>query len=485
MFGLTFSEKYLFSGLTFYHKSSLSDLIFYYLCRRIHVTEIIMYIKRNIDRNLQDWKQSVSRKPLLLRGARQVGKSSSVREFGKQFEYFVEVNFERKEHQDAKKIFERSSSPKHIADELFAMLGIPVVAGRTLLFLDEIQSCIPAISSLRFFYEDMPELHVIAAGSLLEFALEEVPSYGVGRIRSLFMYPLSFDEYLRAIGFNALSNRINISSPHKPLSDVLHHQCLTHLIKYIVLGGMPQVVATLAQGGSLQDCQQVLDDLILTFDDDFAKYKARVPSSRLREVFLSVMEQTGNKFVYSHASQIDRHEQIKEAVDLLAMAGLIYPVTHTSANGIPLAAQFNHKFRKYAVFDTGLMQRCLQLDISDILLGDTLFQINKGAIAELYTGLEIIKSMPCHQPAQLYYWQREHHGSQAEIDYIVQNGREIIPLEVKAGTKGAMQSLHLFMEEKNSIKGIRTSLENFGKTGNIEIYPLYAVANIISPSQKQ
>jgi predicted AAA+ superfamily ATPase len=359
------------------------------------------------------------------------------------------------------------------------MYGIPIVPEKTLLFLDEVKVCVSAISSLRFFYEEMPELHVIAAGSLLEFALEELPSFGVGRIRSLFMYPLSFDEYLRAMGFPALAESIRTSSPEQPISDALHHQCLNHLVRYIVVGGMPEVVATYSRGGSLQDCQQVLDDLMLTYTGDFAKYKARVPSSRLKEVFLSVMEQTGNKFVYSQASQTTGHEQIKKAIELLEMAGLIYPVIHTSANGVPPAAELNHKIRKYVVFDTGVMQRFLSLDISKILLGDTLSQINKDSIAELFVGLEIVKSMPCNQPAQLYYWQREQRGSQAEVDYIVQSGTNVIPIEVKAGTRGAMQSLHLFMEEKKSIKGIRTSLENFGKIGNIEIYPLYAISTII------
>jgi predicted AAA+ superfamily ATPase len=436
------------------------------------------YIKRHIDSNLQLWKRAVPHKPLLLRGARQVGKSSSVREFGKQFEFFLEINFEKKEHQDAKKIFERNSSPKRITDELFAMFGVPIVSGKTLLFLDEVQTCIPVISSLRFFYEEMPDLHVIAAGSLLEFALEEIPSFGVGRVRSLFMYPLSFDEYLRANHLTALADLIKKSSPEQPLSEALHHQCLNHLVQFVVLGGMPEVVATYSKGGSLQECQQILDDLTVTFDDDFAKYKARVPSSRLKDVFLSIMEQTGSKFSYSKVSQTIKHEHIKNAVKLLIMAGLVYPVTHSSANGIPLAAELNHKFCKYAVFDTGIMQRFLGLDLSKILLGDTLEQVNKGSMAELFAGLEIVKSQPRHQQVQLYYWQREQRGSQAEIDYLAQIGNAIVPIEVKAGTRGAMQSLRLFLEEKNSAKGIRTSLENFGKIENVEIYPLYAVPNI-------
>jgi len=147
------------------------------------------YLGRNIDKDLQEWKNSCNRKPLLLRGARQVGKSSSVRELGKQFDYFFEINFENKDFAGAKKIFERHSNPHLICDELTALYEIPVTAGKTLLFLDEIQSCADALSALRYFYEQMPELHVIAAGSLLEFALQKIPSYAVGRIRSIYMYP--------------------------------------------------------------------------------------------------------------------------------------------------------------------------------------------------------------------------------------------------------------------------------------------------------
>ena len=438
-----------------------------------------MYIKRNIDKHLLEWKKSKKMKPLLLRGARQVGKSSSVRELGKNFDFFLEINFEKKEHQEAKKIFEQHSSPKLIIDELYAMFGTPVIAGKTLLFIDEIQNCIPAISSLRFFYEEMPDLHVIAAGSLLEFALEELPSHGVGRIRSLYMYPMSFDEYLNAMNLSALANKISTSSPEKPMSETLHKQCLNHLLRFIAIGGMPEVVATYATGGSLQECQQILNDLIMTYNDDFAKYKKRVPASRLKEVFFSIMEQTGSKFIYSRAAENTKYENIKMAVELLIMAGLAYPITHSSANGVPLAAELNHKYQKIIAFDTGIMQQALKLDISKLLLGETLQQINKGSIVEMFVGLEIIKNLPSNAPVQLFYWQREQRGSQAEVDYLVENGTNIVPIEVKAGTRGAMQSLYQFMAEKDVKKGVRVSLENFGKIDDIEIYPIYATSKIL------
>lgn len=218
------------------------DLI---LLPEAYFSALIFLLIRSIDIHLLEWKNSNNLKPLLLRGARQVGKSSSVRELSQAFDFFLEINFEKKEHQDARKIFEQHSSPKLITDELYAMFGIPIVAGKTLLFLDEIQNCVSAISSLRFFYEEMPALHVIAAGSLLEFALEELPSYGVGRIRSLFMYPMSFDEYMNALNLSDLANKIATASIEKPLSEPLHKQCLNHLVRFIAIGGMSEQATSL------------------------------------------------------------------------------------------------------------------------------------------------------------------------------------------------------------------------------------------------
>ena len=436
------------------------------------------YLARNVDKDLLAWKQAVKHKPLLLRGARQVGKSSTVRELGKQFDYFLEINFEEKESRDAKVLFEKSSSPVRICNELSLMYNTPIIPGRTLLFLDEIQSCIPAISSLRFFYENLSELHVIAAGSLLEFALEKLPSFGVGRIRSLFLYPFSFDEYLRAMGFEMLADALQKTSPEKPFSDALHNRCVQQLIHFMLIGGMPEVVATYVSGGSLLECQSVLDDLMISLYDDFTKYKERVPESRLRELFSSVIRQTGGKFTYSKASRDSNHKQIKESMELLELAGVVYPVTHTSANGLPLGAEMNTKHRKYLIFDTGILQRFLGLDLGPLLTAESLEQVNKGALAELFVGLELLKSAPSANPTQLYYWQREKPGSISEVDYIVQCNTDIVPIEVKSGTKGSMQSMFQFLSEKGYGYGIRCSMENFDIYQNLKIYPLYAVSHI-------
>jgi len=435
-----------------------------------------MYLKRNIDVELLNWKKDSSRKPLLMRGARQVGKSTSVREFAKSFRYYVEVNFEERE--DVCKLFDGNLSPKEICANLSIYYDTPIIPGETLVFFDEIQSCIRAISSLRFFYEKYPELHIIAAGSLLEFALNELPSFGVGRIRTMFIHPLSFDEFLTAAGDVQLLDAKNKATLQNPLTDLLHDKLISLLKKFMVLGGMPEVIANYFNNKNIHECQRSLDDLILSLKSDFAKYKSRVPALRILEIFESVSGQMGNKFVYKKADTQANHKQIKETIELLLMSGLVISVTHSSGNGIPLGAEADNKKRKMLIFDTGIFQRLLGLDIKNILFENDFDLINKGAIAELFTGLEILKSSSCYEKHDLYYWQRETPSSSAEIDYLLQLNENIIPVEVKSSKKGSMKSLFVFLNEKKRDYGIRFSMENFSTYNNIRIYPLYAVSNL-------
>jgi predicted AAA+ superfamily ATPase len=437
------------------------------------------YLARKIDGVLSSWKETATRKPLLLRGARQVGKSSSVRQQAKGFDTFLEVNFERDgDELGVNGVFRRGLHPKRICDELSVIYNTPIIPGRTLLFLDEIQACGEAISALRFFQEDLPELHVIAAGSLLEFALRDLASFGVGRIRSLYMYPFAFGEYLRAVGKTALHDAILEASPTHPLPETLHSAATREMLAFVAMGGMPEVVANRAQGGSLLERQEILNDLTFSFYDDFAKYKEKFPVRLLREAFGSVVMQAGGKFVYSKVSDTSYHAQIKESLTLLELAGLILPVVHTSANGLPLAAEMNVKNKKQLPLDTGIYQRYLRLEQPELFSETKFLQVNQGALAELFAGLELAKAMPSDQPAQLYYWHRETAGSNAEVDYIVQSGGDVIPVEVKSGATGSMQSLVRFLEEKKAPYGIRTSLENFSAYGKIQVFPLYALGNV-------
>jgi hypothetical protein len=434
-----------------------------------------MYLKRNIDNELQSWKEEIGRKPLLVRGARQVGKSSSIRKLGESFDLFLEVNFE--EHKSVHSLFEGDLTPHILCENLSVMFDTEIIPGKTLLFLDEIQTSIPAISSLRFFYEKMPELHVITAGSLLEFALAEIPSFGVGRIRSIFLYPLSFDEFLSATGQTKLLEMKKKANSQIPLSAPIHEKLLDLLKKFLIIGGMPEVVVKYVAGNDLRGCQRVLDDLITSFRTDFAKYKKRVPSSRIREVFEAIARQAGGKFVYKKASHNLNTGQIKEALELLIMAGLVIPVTHSSANGIPLGAETNLKKRIMLLLDTGIFQRLLKLNISDLLFSDEFSLVNKGGIAEQFLGLEILKNASCYDETELFYWHREALNSNAEVDFLIQKNNDIVPIEERSGSKGSMNSMYLFLKEKNAKFGYRLSLENFTEYENIKVFPLYAYSN--------
>lgn len=436
-----------------------------------------MYIRRKIDQELSQWKTAKKHKPLLIRGARQVGKTYTIREFARSFDSFIEINFE--ENHQYRDIFTGSLDPVILCENISAVFMTSIVPGKTLLFLDEIQSCREAITSLRFFYEKLPELHVIAAGSLLEFALQEIPTFGVGRIRSLFMYPISFSEFLEGSGHTRLLNLIRTASPKKPLQNNIHELLLGLWRKFAILGGMPEIISSYLQGTDLVECQRLLDDLINSIRADFSKYRQKSPVALLNEVFLAVGAQSGQKFMYSKASPGTNHAQIKEALYLLITAGLVIPVIHSPCNGLPLGFGANHQKQKMLILDTGILQRILQLNIAEILISDNLNLINNGPFAEQFVAMELIKSAPCNQPAELFYWHREAKSSNAEVDYVISRKGSIIPLEVKSGLKGSMQSMNLFLKEKKLSLGIRISAENFSSYGNIEVYPLYAVENLL------
>ena len=435
-------------------------------------------MERIVENQLNEWKTGVNRKVLLLRGARQVGKTHSVRKFGQSFKYILEVNFES--DKEVYSVFNGNLNPDEICLKLSAYYNIPIIDGETLLFFDEIQDCIPAISSLRYFYEKRKGLHVIAAGSLLEFALKEIPSFGVGRIESLFMYPLSFDEFLWAMGEELLCDLKNASDSNNALDNIFHKKLLNYLRQFLLIGGLPEVVAVFVQTKDLILTQKVLDNLITGLNDDFAKYKKRVPVSRLRDVFDSIVHQSGGKFVLSKVGGNYNYAQIKEAIQLLEMAGLIYKVTHTAANGLPLGAEANPQKAKIILFDIGIFHRILGLDLSRYLLLENYDFVNKGFLAEQLVGMEIIKYSSNYRANRLFYWHREKRGSSAEVDYIIQKGSLILPLEVKSGTIGKMQSLRLFLKEKQIDFGVRISMENFAQYDNIRVFPLYAVKNILN-----
>jgi len=434
------------------------------------------YFKRNIDTTLTAWSREADRKPLLLRGARQVGKTTAVRTLGKHFRYYIEVNFDS--DTDVSSFFRENLEPAELCKRLALYTRTPIVPGETLLFFDEIQSCTEAIKSLRYFYEKYPRQHIIAAGSLLEFALAEIPSFGVGRLHTEFMYPFSFYEFLGALGEEILAEACRNAGPDKPLPQPVHNQLVDRLKIFLLVGGMPEAVASYVPGRELLGSQKILEDIITTFRDDFSKYRRRMPALVLNEVFESVMHQAQGKFIYERAAVETGNARVKQALDLLEMAGLVIPVTHSAANGIPLGAEINPKNRRIIPCDTGIFLHILGMDKSEILLANDFQTVNRGAIAEIFVGLELLKNARNHAARQLYFWSREKAQSSAQIDYLIQRGSRIIPIEVKSGTQGGMKSLNIFMKEKSISRGIRTSLENFSRKENFDIYPLYAISNL-------
>lgn len=455
-----------------------------------------MYFKRLIDGSLKQWAKRTDHKPLLLRGARQVGKSTAVRHLGETFDNFVEINFEKQP--EYKTVFKRNLVVSRIVSEISAMCAMPIMPGKTLLFLDEIQECQEAIMSLRFFKEDMPSLHVIAAGSLLEFALAELPTFGVGRIHSMYMYAMTFDEYLEANGETILLDYKRNASPDKPLPESLHNKLTALVRSYFLVGGMPESVGKWVDTHDYLQCQEVLDDIISGYEDDFPKYKKKIDPVLLRLTMRSAAAQVTKKFSYSEVGGGYRTEDVKKALEMLLLAGICTQVVRTNANGLPLGSESDSSYRKILILDPGLLLRLLNMSsvdvskiTSEILTEDTTSLVNKGPLAEMVAGLELLRYKTPNLRHELYYWVRLAKNSQAEIDYVEAKGG-VLPIEVKAGMKGGTKSLWIFMREKGLTSAVRCSLENFNRfeyfdkedseaVRTVEIYPLYAISNLVKP----
>lgn len=451
------------------------------------------YIQRNIDVELLEWKDNPMRKPLLLRGARQVGKSSAVRHFGKEFQFFAEVNFER--HKTVKTFFQGDIDIRLIVQKIAIYINVPIEEGKTLLFLDEIQECPEAIMALRFFKEDYPGLHVIAAGSLLEFTLQELPTFGVGRIHTLFMYPMTFDEFLNANNENGLISIKRQADSQHPLDAAFHEKLIEYFRIYLLVGGMPEAVLAWIKAHNFNQCSHIQEDIILTYEDDFSKYKKRVSPDLLRTTLHGICHQPGEKITFKQISADYRSSQIREAVRLLTLAGLVVPVIATLGNGIPLDAEANEKNMKILLLDSGLLLSVLQLEgnlaqhlVELIMTGSPQDLVKKGGLVEMVAGLELLRNKPCVQRQKMFYWEKSG-NSIAEIDYLDTFHLKVTPIEIKSGTQGGMKSLWQFMREKRLTEAIRCSFENFGEftytdpqadnaERHITIIPLYALENL-------
>jgi predicted AAA+ superfamily ATPase len=397
---------------------------------------------------------------------------------GASFDELVEVNFERAPALG--RVFDTDLDPQRIVRDLRLVTRKHVEPGRSLLFLDEIQEAPQAMRSLRYFFEELPELHVVAAGSLLDFALESTGT-PVGRVDSLYMYPLSFVEFLSVTGDDALARVLGaVGGIRQPAHGLL----LERLGTYLAIGGMPEAVATWVQHGDLPRCHKLLVGLANNFRQDFAKYAKRHEIKYVDLLFKEAPSMQGRRFVYSHIPGDYRARELAPALSLLEKAGVVHRVLQSPGSGRPLRAGARPDRFKILFLDVGLTQALLGLDNAELILDAATAITHRGAIAEAFVGQEMIAYGFPWTSRELFYWHREARGSSAEVDYLFEVSGKVIPIEVKRGGRGRLKSMRLFLEKNRALSpfGIRFSSHPFSVVDDLQSWPLYAVAGLFSES---
>jgi uncharacterized protein len=437
---------------------------------------VIYILKRLIEDQLRLWKAADRRKPLILRGARQVGKTWSVEQFGRdEFAGTVKIDLEKRA--DLHPLFQGNLDSKTLLPQLELVAGRRIVPGETLLFLDEIQACPRALTALRYLYEGAPELHVVAAGSLLEFALSDI-SFPVGRVQFLNMYPLMFSEFMLAAGNAPLCDILR--GPPAPLDEAIHRLLLNELKTYFFVGGMPEAVRAYLDGGSLLPAFEVHAEILDAYRQDFSKYAPRADKDCLNQVLASCAAGVGEQIKYSRLAHGFSNVTIHKAFDLLCMAEVLHKIPATRAPVLPFGGGANSKRFKASLIDIGLMQRLAHLPVNVELHQEDLLAIHRGKLAEQYVAQELLIS----QNRELYYWAREEHASAAEVDYLIQRDGIVCPVEVKSGRGGTLRSLHMLLAAYPQCpEGIVLYAGPYGwrPESRLRFVPLYFAGSLCSP----
>ncbi|MFA6433624.1 MAG: AAA family ATPase [Elusimicrobiales bacterium] len=412
-------------------------------------------MKRTVEVRLDAWLASPDRRPLVLRGPRQVGKTWLVRELAaRSGRRLVEINFER--DPSLKRIF-KFKDPRRVLGELYLALSVDIDPDNSLLFLDEIQGAGEVLAGLRWFYEELPRLPVAAAGSLLDFALaDHAFSMPVGRIAFQHIEPMGFPEYLIAHGQERLLSPISAWRPGEELSVTAHAQALSWFYRFAMVGGMPAVVAADVGGREPRHVRELQKDLVAAYRADFAKYSGRMDRDILDAVLKTVVASLGRKFVHAHVREGVKQHQAKRALDMLSMAQLVHQVRYTAANGLPLGAEVKNSFRKVVAADVAVVHAILNTPAAQSYPEwDSLAPALRGQLTDQLAAAQLrLTDSGAGDGPELYYWQREG-GRPGEIDYLVQMLGRIIPVELKPGASGAMKSLHQFMFERRLPLAVR------------------------------
>lgn len=413
---------------------------------------------------LLDWKTKSNRKPLILNGARQVGKSWLVKHFGNT--YFegklIVINFEIRK--DLHFIFVKNLDVKRIVFELELALNIKINIGKDLVFFDEIQFCTNALSSVRYFYEELPELHLIAAGSLLDFEFRDVP-FPVGRVDVMNLYPLNFQEFLMA---RQKENLVNIlKAPVEQFDERYIQYFEVELTLYMIVGGMPEAVANFVESNDLEKVKYIQDTLLYTYEQDFKKYRPVVNADCLDDIISNTVKLLGSQLIYSKLTEKFSNPTIKKGIEVLKTARILHSVQNVSVSGLPLTSS-GKQFKIYFI-DIGLLLRKSGIDYTSLYLKRELTAAFKGTLAEQFVAQQLVSKFN----KEPNYWARTESGASSEVDFVIEQNGKIIPIEVKAGKSGSLKSLHYLLEHNPHIEeAIVYSNARFGKEGKINYLPL-------------
>jgi predicted AAA+ superfamily ATPase len=437
-------------------------------------------VKRILYKKLTDWKNNPKRKPLLLQGARQVGKTYLIKEFAKnEYENLVYLNFE--ENKGLKSLFVQSLNAKTIIENIELYIGRKISFHNSIIFFDEIQIVPDALTSLKYFNEQLPEYHVISAGSLLGVSVGKQQSFPVGKVNFLNLYPMSFLEYLYAFDEDLLIEKLLKMNNVEMLPEIIHEKLIKYLMKYLFLGGMPEVLQTYLDTKDINLARKIQEEILEAYKRDFSKYTDRNQAIKTSELWLSIpyqLSKENKKFKYKDVRKNARASNFEQTIEWLRQAGLINIVYNLKIPKIPLAGYTDFSKFKIYLLDTGLLGAMLNLSSDIIIRPNDYFKEYNGAFIENYVASELTTN----GYKDLFYWKSK---NDAEVDYIIQHKNSIIPLEVKSGTSRNIKSLRSYEDKYNPKLIIRISPRNFiqdEKFINIPLYSVFAINNVLNAS---
>jgi predicted AAA+ superfamily ATPase len=428
-------------------------------------------IKRTANSFLEQWVSKEKRKPLIIRGARQVGKTFSVDQFGKSFKNYIRVDFE--ESPSYKRLFENDLDVKKITAQICALRGLPYSPENTLLFFDEIQECPKAVMALRYYYEKLPEICVIAAGSLLEFNISNI-SFPVGRVEFYWMYPITFMEFLQAKKSGSLIPSIPDLDSIKPVPDLIHEKMLDNLKEYYIIGGMPEAVQTYINNPSFTRVTEVHRSIIFSYIEDISKHYPRTDKELISQVFFNSARNVGSQIKYAGLVKGERSERVKAVLEKFHKILLVHPI-YASNGEHPFRVSSNRKLLKLVFLDIGLMQTACGVSFEESILEADLMAAYEGALAEQFVGQELIAGH-ASTPPELFYWTRQQQRGEAEIDFLIERN-PVVPVEVKSDKAGRLRSMHqALIQFKNVPFGVVLSTRNIEllTEQRLKFLPLYS-----------